>query len=284
MNTRLIIVEGIPGSGKTTTAKRIRDWIDGKGMKPLLYLEDSSDHPVDLDNLSYFDEEQYQRFVEKYSDYQQTIEKVSEKSSDGYFVFYRQLHEMANEKIPEDLFAILYAHDAHDTLPPEKYRALLLERWRRFSAQALENEVLTIFECCFLQNPLTIFIGKHNHEVNEVKQLIFELAKIIEELNPILICLQGKSVRETIKRAVIERPQEWIDHVEAYITGQGYGKAHNLSGQEGIFHFYEMMQKTEAEIMGKLDWRILTVDNSEWNWERHNQEIEKFLMENEGNI
>jgi len=181
MKSKLIIVEGIPGSGKSTTAKNIQDWVLKKGLKPLLYLEDATYHPVDLDNLSYFDDEQYVDFVEVCKDYQHDIEKISEKSNQGYCVHYRRWGEVVNQKMPDEISDLLYAHDAHDTLPPEKYRELLVERWQRFSDRAQDRDELIIFECCLLQNPLTIFIGKHNYEIAEVKSLINELTEFVDE-------------------------------------------------------------------------------------------------------
>jgi hypothetical protein len=279
MNSKLIIVEGIPGSGKTTTAKNIRDWMVNKGLKPLLYLEDTTYHPVDLDNLSYLDEKQYQHFVEEFIEYLNVIEQISERIDRGYFIHYQRWSDITGEKMPDEIAEALYAHNAHDTLHPVKYRELLVERWRRFSARSKNSEEITIFECSFLQTPLTVFIGKHNYEFNEVKSLIYELAEIIHELNPVLVFLRGESTRETIQRVAKERPLAWIQFVEAYITGQGYGKAHKLRGKEGIFAFYEMVQGIEEEMFSQLDWSKLRVDHTIWNWEQHNQEIEDFLEE-----
>ena len=39
MKNRLILVEGIPGSGKTTISKKIRDYLMNKGLDVILYNE-----------------------------------------------------------------------------------------------------------------------------------------------------------------------------------------------------------------------------------------------------
>ena len=280
MQTKLILIEGIPGSGKTSTGQSIRDWVAGKGLKASLYLEDAPNHPVDLDSLAYLDEKQYKDFVGQFDRYRPVIEKITEKSDDGYFVFYRLWGEASGEKIPAELAEVLYAYDAHDSLPPEKYRALSLERWQKFGAQAKIDDTVTIFECCFLQNPLTIFVGKHNQPIDQVKALILELAGFVEELNPTLVLLRAGSAKQTLQRVIKTRPQAWIKGVEEYITGQGYGKAHNLSGMQGVFSFYEMMQEVEEEVASKLDWNKVLLDNSNWQWDQANNEIEAFLNKN----
>jgi hypothetical protein len=43
---RLILVEGMIGSGKTTTALRIRDWLAGRGEDARVFRETAVDHPI----------------------------------------------------------------------------------------------------------------------------------------------------------------------------------------------------------------------------------------------
>jgi len=277
MKTKLIVVEGIPGSGKTSTAQYVRDWAANQGLNPLLYLEDAPNHPVDLDTLSYFDTEQYQQFTAQFEVYQPIIEKISKKGDEGFFVFYRRWGEVTGETMPEDLAQVLYGHDAHDTLHPEKYLALMKERWQRFGAEAKKNDQVSIFECCLFQNPFTIFVGKHNYAPEVVRSTILKLAETVQALNPSLIVLQGKSVQGTLQRVIKERPKQWIEGVEWYITQQGYGKAHQLAGMEGVISFYQMMQDMETEISAQLDWNTRIIDNTDWQWESHLQEIDTFL-------
>lgn len=47
MKNRLILVEGIPGSGKTTISNRIKQYFESKGIKVKLYNEGDT-HPADL--------------------------------------------------------------------------------------------------------------------------------------------------------------------------------------------------------------------------------------------
>lgn len=45
--SRLVIVEGIPGSGKTSSAHFIADWFRQNGRAVRLYLEGAPDHPAE---------------------------------------------------------------------------------------------------------------------------------------------------------------------------------------------------------------------------------------------
>ena len=44
--SRLILVEGMIGSGKTTTAERLGDWLSGRGEDVRAFDEGAADHPI----------------------------------------------------------------------------------------------------------------------------------------------------------------------------------------------------------------------------------------------
>ena len=44
--TRLILIEGMIGSGKTTTATRVGDWLAGRGEDARVFYECATDHPI----------------------------------------------------------------------------------------------------------------------------------------------------------------------------------------------------------------------------------------------
>lgn len=44
MKSKLILFEGIPGSGKTTAALNAQEWLTRAGLPPALYLEGDLDH------------------------------------------------------------------------------------------------------------------------------------------------------------------------------------------------------------------------------------------------
>lgn len=277
METNLIIIEGIPGSGKTTTAKKVHAWATSHGLNTTLHLEDSSSHPVDLDNLAYFDYPAYQNLLATFSEYRKIIERISRKGSKGYFVYYRQLDETDAGRLPAELLETVFQHDAHDSLPAEKYRSLLVERWKRFGDQKSGRDGITILECCFLQNPLTYFVGKHNYKIDQVNSVLHDLAGSVQRLRPVLVFLHGESVSNTIQRVIGERTPVWLETVEKYITQQGYGAAHNLQGLEGVFQFYELLQSTQEAFISNLGWQKLLLDQTARQWNQHNLDLEQFL-------
>jgi hypothetical protein len=277
MATKLIFIEGIPGSGKTTTAQFVRDCVQKSGNSPKLYLENAPYHPVDLDNLSYFETQQFDQFCHQFGTHKSRIDDITERGKNGYFVHYLRWFELFPENIPDNLLDALMKNDAHDTLPPQKYHNLQKERWERFSTEFKKRDEIVILECCLFQNPLTFYVGKHNYDLAAVQSIIYELAEIVSGLSPALIYLHTDCVRKTLQRVIETRPQKWLDLVISYVTGQGYGKAKGLQGLEGTFSFYDMMQKQMEELILNLRWEKMYVNNSGWEWEKYNKNIIRFL-------
>ena len=67
MKTNLIIVEGLPGSGKSTTAAMIADELSKKGGKVLCFDEGDREHPADYADYDFPDfETEREKILEKW--------------------------------------------------------------------------------------------------------------------------------------------------------------------------------------------------------------------------
>lgn len=67
MNSRLILVEGIPGAGKTTTARKIKEKLIDEGKEAIFYEEGMS-HPADMAWNACLKEDEYNDFIKKCSE------------------------------------------------------------------------------------------------------------------------------------------------------------------------------------------------------------------------
>jgi len=263
MSSKLIIVEGIPGSGKTTAAQFIRDWLAVQGAQTALYLEGDLDHPVDFESVACLTESEFTGLLKQFPDSQHILEKQAAVKDGERFIGYRKLKLKFAEQLPGELIRQLSQYEIYE-LAIDKFHRLLLERWRAFAALAAQSDDVYIFECCFLQNPLTMYLGRHDAGLAAAREHILETAEIIRCLHPILIYLHPGEAGETLRRVAQVRPQEWLDFVIAYHTQQGHGKAQGWQGFEGMVKFYEMRQAIELELLPRLPWDTLLVPHVDW--------------------
>jgi hypothetical protein len=275
--TRLILVEGIPGAGKTTTAQFVCDWLTHHGREPALFLEGDWDHPADYESVACLDEGEYAALRAAHPAQADLLARYARHSRGEWFFSYRRMAQELGDALPAALLAALARYEIYD-LPAERHCRLLLQSWRDFAARAAGEERVYVFECCFLQNPITTLLARHNLPLEAVRAHVRALAEIVAPLQPRLTYLAQTDVRATLEGIRRERSPEWADYVAEYLTGQEYGRAHGLSGFDGVIAFYAMRQTFELELLKALPLASAVVAD-DTDWEARYRALEAFLEE-----
>jgi hypothetical protein len=271
----LILVEGIPGSGKTTTAVFVADWLHKHRIETAVFLEGNLDHPADFESVACLDEQEYMNLLTLFPAQADFLQSQVIQDGADYFFRYRALQQN-HSHLPETVINALAQYEIYE-LPAPKFQRLMLRRWQQFAASAASENVTYIFECCFLQNPLTLMLGRHDEPVAEANTFILELANSVQALQPRWLYLNPGNVRTTLTKVAQTRPPEWLDFVIAYHTQQGHGKAQGWQGFDGMVRFYEMRQAIELALLPQLPFPGLLVQHT--NWKADQKQIEHFLTQ-----
>lgn len=274
---KLILVEGIPGSGKTTQASYIKEILDSQGIPNRLYLEGNPEHPADFESVAHFTSLELENFIDQHHGFRQWLQQAVTTRDDDYFISYGRPHSPIPRKAFDDMLADLAKHDVYALNQPQTFQRLTLDRWWDFVDEASHRDEVTILECAFLQNPLTALLGKYNLPPCESRQHLEQLAAIVRPLHPILIYLQT-DVRRALEQAAQQRPADWRDFVIQYLTSQGWGKATGLNGYEGVIAFYQMRNQVELDILSRLDMDQLQLNLCEHDWPEIQKRIGNFVL------
>ncbi|WP_108670220.1 hypothetical protein [Peribacillus acanthi] len=275
--TKLIIVEGIWGSGKTTTAQNIQKKLLNRGKNHELFVEGNLKHPADFDGVAYLSGNEYRELTKLFPNYVRVIGKYTEEEGGYQLVHYKKLLQENNE-VNQEFTSYISQFDVYDgNLSMETHIHVVLSQWRKFVENAKVSDNIWIFECCFLQNPLTAMLAKYNATDDTIKNYIQTLAKTIEPLNPTVIYLYQTNINETFDKACQERSLEWVDGVTHYVTSQGYGKAAGLAGKSGTVAWLEKRKQLELEVLTVLPFESFIIETSDQNWSRIDIGIEQFL-------
>lgn len=272
---KLILVEGIPGSGKTTTARHICDWLERRGQHPALFLEGDWNHPADYESVACLDAGEYARLREQFPAQAGFLSQHARFENGECFFSYRKLQHEYGAQIPAALFEALARFEIYD-LPAEKHLRLMRQGWQNFASRAQADDLTYVFECCFLQNPTTTLMARHNLPIEMIHRHILALAESIRPLKPALIYLAPQNPRAVLETIRGERPAEWADYVTGYLTGQEYGKKHGLSGFEGVTRFYTIRQALELAFLPTLPMPCLEISDLP-GWRERHEYILSFL-------
>lgn len=274
---KLVLVEGIAGSGKTTTATFVKRLLDRHDVPSRLFCEGDLDHPADFESVAHFDGPEFEAFLANHAPYRHLLEQHAVTEGADHFLPYRKLRG-DYEGVPlDDLVAELARRDVYETPRASTYCRLATARWQHFVAEAHRRQEVTVLETCFLQNPLTVLLGKHNVPVSNALDHIHTIAKVVQPLQPVLVYLQQRHPRATLERAGAERPQAWKEFLITYFTQQGWGKATGAQGFEGVIAFYEMRQRVELQVIHSADLDYLIVDTDARSWDENQRVLAAFL-------
>lgn len=271
--TKLILVEGLPGSGKTTTAVFIANWLQVRGVDTAVFLEGDLNHPADFESVAYLDRQEYVELLAQFPAEADFLQSQVIQEGEGYFFPYRALQQ-SYPGLPELLINTLAQYEIYEQ-PVPTFQRLLRRRWQRFVETAVTGNTTFIFECCFLQNPLTMLLGRHDEPIHVAEAFVLELADVVRGLRPCLIYLHPGEVRATLTRIAGERPSAWLDFVIAYHTQQGHGRAQGWQGFDGLVQFYEMRQTIELSLLPRLPFPHLLGEHT--NWAQNQEGIARFL-------
>lgn len=96
-------------------------------------------------------------------DFREVISDSVTKRENNYLLPYKKIKNEYISNFPESLLNIIFKNDIYE-LPLERNIELITEKWRDFVEIANNENKTYIFECCFIQNPLTIGMVKYGEK------------------------------------------------------------------------------------------------------------------------
>lgn len=296
--TRLILVEGLPGSGKSTTvetASRLLKQIDPK-LNVLFYEEGRTDHPADYEGFAYLTKTEWERLQAALSGWIDALEPGEQSQArieaGGRLLAYRRIRERTERPLPAEVELAIAGKDLYE-LPLDLHIELLVDSWRAFATQAAEQEEHTVylFECCFIQNPVTMAMIRCGAEPDAAIGYVKKLEAAADRLSPIVIYVDHPDTDLVFRQAVAERPREWSEGFMDYYLNQGYGAANiRLSppsessetvGREsfiaGTVEVLKARRTLEEEILNRLDCPVHKLDNSAYDQKEREDRLKRIL-------
>lgn len=273
---KLILIEGIPGSGKTTLASKAAEYLSAR--KRTLVYEEGASHPADLAWCACIPIAKFQEVLDRFPEYEKKIVENMYQEGDYYVVPYTRF---AIEN-PE-LYRCMESFEVYDNrVGAEIFVDLHLKKWITFGKEKESVDEYIVFECSFLQNHINELLLFHNSSEEEIKQYLNRLIETVKALNPILIYLNQPDVGETIRRVSEIRVNEqgeqvWKNRVIEYVENTPFGQTHGLTGFLGMIKYFEMRKALELSLLEELPIRTYLLDNPNYNWEQVWDKLKEIL-------
>ncbi|NQX58245.1 hypothetical protein [Paenibacillus qinlingensis] len=248
-NCKLILVEGLCGTGKSTLAERLHDYLVLQGIPSEFYAEGGKGHPTSLNWHAFFREEEYKELLMRYPDKSNEISSWAIQNGLNYLIPYRELNEI-NEL--DALYSELESRELCWTDSPiasmSEFTYSIQHHWSHFAEHACNLNEVYVLEAVFFQHQIHDLLGHYQAVDKDIKEHIQGIAEQITDLNPIVIYLTQPNVRDQ---------QVWISAIR---SKPNFASEKNIS-------FMENRKRVELELLDMLPFPTYTIENGNLDWE-----------------
>lgn len=247
MKHRLIIIEGLPCSGKSTTSAFIASLMQQSG-NVCFVDEGTGNHPADYEFHA--------------------LAPAGLLSPKSQIV---SLSQFTGERFDQ-----LLQYKIYDYLPWETEMPLMLEKWRQFVCTS-EEAVVYVFNCVLLQNPMCETMMRFGFSQEESQSYIEKIVEIIQPMNPVVIYLKNDDIAKSVRKAAQERPG-WLDAVIDYHVTGAYGRSIHAKGFNGYIECLKKRQERELQILAQVPIHKMVVDNPQRDWDAALETIKTYFV------
>ena len=114
MKSRLILLEGIPGSGKSTAAINLQSFLESNKVSSRFWKEGDFDHPADFEGVACLTKAGYQDLVLRSPELIELVMEYTLIRGDDYLLKYRKMQHDHPQKIDQSLMDELSRLDVYD--------------------------------------------------------------------------------------------------------------------------------------------------------------------------
>jgi deoxyadenosine/deoxycytidine kinase len=254
MKPKIIMIEGNPGSGKTTFSRRLKETLVNNNYNVESFQEGEL-HPIDLAWIARLDEKTYLKTLEAYPMLKEDIIKHTKKVDDLYLVAYTRVdYNVAPKAFYEEMGS--YEIFKEKTLEPffKAYQSL----YQAFS-KSIKDDTIYIFECVYIQNHINELLLKHNLEKEAIFSYFKTLIEPIKAFEPLILFINQANVKASIDRIASERLSpdkskfpDWIERVIDYIKSMPYGESKGYKDYDSIITYFEHRQTLTNDLLKAL--------------------------------
>jgi len=264
MRNRLILLEGLPGTGKSTNSFKLYEQLLRNGKKVRWIHEVSQPHPVLFFTESCMTKEEYKDFKKKYPENAELFDEVAEVRKTTVGIDQEAISRKRRDAQKQVWYQELLQYDAFPTLL-DRYELQALEKWEAFVRNAIEDEdTIFILDSSLFQYQIFTYLLKAA-PYERLEAFVQKIVECIKPLNPLLIYLYREHTEDSIAYLKEQRGEQDLVSTWERDNGEPYYK----SKQKDVTAFYDFLKDyaTLAEGLFKtleIDKRKIEISENDW--------------------
>ena len=271
MRNRLILLEGLPGTGKSTNSYKLYEQLIRNGKKADWIHEVSQPHPVLFFTESCMTKEEYRNFKMIYPEVAWLLDEVAEVRRTTVGIDQEAVCRKWQEAGEQAWYKEFLQYDAFPRAL-DRYELQAEEKWEAFAKKATEDEdtVYILDSSIFQYQIFTYLLKAASYE--RLETFVLKIAECIKTLNPLLIYLYREHTEDSIAYLKQQRGEQ--DLVSMWERDRG--EAYYQSKQKDVTAFYDFLKDYAAyaeALFETLNIDKRKIEISENNWKAYEDEM-----------
>lgn len=265
--SRLILLEGLPGTGKTTNAYFLYTQMGRHDSAVKWIHEVTRPHPVLFFDEACLSHAAYAAFLAAHPDARPMLDSIAERRKTTVGIDLLEVAWQLQGAQKDVLFQTLRQYDAWNLTLGQRCQAAL-EKWESFVERAMDGgDTIYILDSALFQYQIFSFLLK-DRPYEELERFVAQLLHIVSPLEPMLIYLHRASTEAAITALENTRGTESMERMwerdqhEPYYQGKPTGKA-------GFSQFLLDYGKAAAQLYATACCNKMSIDISNEQWRQY---------------
>lgn len=275
INTQLVLIEGMPSTGKTTNSRMLQIQMERNHMESEWVHEVAMPQPVLFFDEVGFTYEEFSLFLEKYPEVSEILKSIAIFRKKTIEVNLNNINWYHKDKFSKEAYEALLEYDTWK-FSVERYKKFALDKWTYFTEQALKNSGrIFVIDSAVFQFQIFTFLFQ-NLPFTQLQEFVEQLTDIIRPLNPVLLFLYRDNVETTIQYLEKDRGVGYLDYMYERDKKEPY-YCNKPAGAEGFKHFLRDYNTLANKLFEAFPERKLSLEISKGNWPELEDRMLTFL-------
>ncbi len=262
---QIIMIEGLPGSGKTTFARKISAFLSSREVDNVFYAEGDL-HPVDLAWIAILTKEDLSNLLKQFPSLKDEIFPNMRLIDNRFFLAYTKV-SIDNET--KDFYEYCQKYEIYRSLDANDFFEEHRKLWNRFIEEKFDNDFTYVFECILLQNHINQLILQYVLKEEEIINYFQRFKAVFQDVNMKIYYIKQMNHKKTLDRIIEERRtnnkelyKDWIDHVIEYLESFPISKVKGYMGYNGVLKYMSDRMSLELKVLMVLgiDYQVFELD------------------------
>lgn len=272
--TKLILMEGLPSTGKSTNSGFLLDQLEKNGRQSKWVHEVARPHPTLFFFEASLDEMEYRDYISRYPRTASILGDLAIKHGDSYGVDLLEMEWNQGNFFSTDALLDLKKHDVWN-FSIDRYAETAIEKWRSFVRRQKASEEIVILDSSIFQFQIYSFLlaGKTFEELSSFIERLFD---IISPLDPTLIYFYRENTSDTIDCLIRDRGVLFLESIWERDQNRPYYKDRS-SGSEGYKTFLLDYGQYASRLFNLAPVPKLALEITAGSWSKYQHSLLQFF-------